>query len=987
MKLTLPQQDIYFEQLLYPNEPIYNIGAKIEIKGSLHIQAIKKAYVELINQHDAYRMVLIQNQEEVEFKILDEHQSELGFVDFSDEEHAHQLALDYMQTEFIKPFDLNATDLLHRFILVKVGENFHYLFSVYHHIITDGWGTSLMFQRLVQNYNEILTSGVVTTAYPYTYQAFVEDDISYQHSDTYYENEKYWLEKYHELPDPLFEKLDKSVDTNRSKRKELFLKRKLYNRLIDLSKEYKASTFHVILGILFVYFGRKHQNSDFAIGLPVLNRSKRIYKKTVGLFMGVSPLRIQLDFDDSFQNLVASIKHQLRVDYRHHRFPLGKMIQSLQLFKTKEKLFNLTLSYEKQNYSNNFLNTKTKVLPLTHEAERVALALYIREFDEAEDVKIDFDYNINYFDDHTISQVVDHFQMLIAEILVFPQKKLKEFKFLTAQEQEDVLVKFNRTYLPLPNVTSFIDLFKDWVKKNPNQVAIRDDYDQFTYKALDHFSNQIATCLIDITGNASQVPIGVQLERSANLIAILLGIMKSGNSYIPLDPGFPKERIRYIGQNSQMPLVISTTKDIHKDINVLLLKDLLASAKTKSGVSLVGPGLNSTAYIIYTSGSTGNPKGVEIGHASLLNFLVSIQQKPGIQPKDLLFSVTTPAFDISILEFFGPLIAGATTYISTQNVLEDLPTLLKKIETICPTIIQATPSFYQMLFHANWKGNDQLKILCGGDLLSEVLAAQLLQNCRELWNMYGPTETTIWSSIKKIEKPQDAANIGKPIHNTSIYLLDKYLAPVPKGSRGAIFIGGKGLAKGYYRNQPLTQKRFIENPLKPGSLIYDTGDIGQLNSEMDLIFLGRNDYQVKIRGFRIELGEIETRLNELTEIKEAVVIAKKGKAQEDFLVAYVSTTVPTLNTPQIMTQLRKTLPEYMIPNVYIPLQTFPLTPNKKLDRKHLAQREVTQNAVTGPFKAPLSPWEITLVNYWKQILEEIKEISIQDDFFRWEETH
>ncbi|MFP7658499.1 condensation domain-containing protein [Chryseobacterium proteolyticum] len=428
MRLTLPQQDIYFEQLLYPNEPIYNIGAKIEIKGHINIDAFQKAYHELINQHDAYRTKLVKDQENIRLKIVDIHNSELGFIDFSDSEAPYETANLYMQEEFSKPFDLFGESLLHVFTLVKINDDFYYLFSVYHHIITDGWGTSLMFQRLVKNYNEICEFGAVQTEYSFTYKDFIEDDAIYTDSESFMEDKTYWKDKFNVLPENLFNKIQDSGRVNKSSRKELIIKRETYNELIQLANNYNCTTFHLILALIYTYFGRKHQNNDFAIGLPVLNRSKSKYKKTVGLFMGISPLRVKIDFNETIEQLTKNLKNQLRNDYRYQRFPLGKLIQELQLFHEKERLFNITLSYEKQNYSTNFQNTVTEVIPLSHRSERVALALYIREFDESKDVKIDFDYNLNYFDNSGITSIVNHFEALIDEVIKSPEKKIKRIK-------------------------------------------------------------------------------------------------------------------------------------------------------------------------------------------------------------------------------------------------------------------------------------------------------------------------------------------------------------------------------------------------------------------------------------------------------------------------------------------------------------------------------------------------------------------------------
>jgi amino acid adenylation domain-containing protein len=984
MKFTLPQQDVYFDQLLHPNKPIYNIGAKIEINGTLNISIFKKSYEALIAQHDAYRTIFTRSGETVAIKLEEGHHSKLGFIDFSDSKKPHLEANKYMEKEFLKPFDLFSGNLLHVFTLIKVGEDLHYLFSVYHHIITDGWGTSLMFQRLVQNYNEIFDFGSVQTLYPFSYKDFMKDDEEYQKSVFIEEDKNYWKDKFSTLPENLFDKIDDSIQITKSKHKELFINRKVYNQLNELAVQYKCSTFHLILAVLYTYFGRKQQNNNFAIGLPVLNRSKSKYKKTVGLFMGISPLRMSINFEEKFETLIKDIKDQLKKDYRHQRFPLGKLIQELQLFNEKERLFNITLSYEKQDYAINFKHTQTKVIPLSHQSERVALAIYIREYDEFEDVKVDFDYNLNYFDDLRITEVVCHFEKLISSILAFPDKKLKELIYLTEEEEHHILVEFNNTKVDYPKEKTVVDLFKVHVEKAPEKVALKDDFKSYSYSELNKISNQIAEYLIATYGEQDKSPIGVLLGRSAEMVVVLLAILKSGRAYIPLDPTFPKERLNYIVGDSQIKLIIKEgnfeLKEV-EDVSLLSLENILTIIVDFKGILTETISSKDTAYIIYTSGSTGNPKGVEIIHKALLNFLCSIKQKPGISTDDILFSVTTYSFDISILEFLAPLISGGSVYIASQELLLDPHLIIKKLQEISPTIMQATPSFYQMLFNIGWHGDKGLKVLCGGDLLSEALADKLINNSLEVWNMYGPTETTIWSSIKKINHSYEASNIGKPINNTKFYILDDFLYPKPIGTPGTIYIAGDGLAKGYYKNNLLTREKFIKNPFDNASLFYETGDIGKWNDSGEIEFLGRNDNQVKIRGYRIELGDIESKINKIEGIKDSIAIAKKGVQQEAFLVVYILKSIDVIDIEKILAALKLELPYYMIPNAIIPLEEFPLTPNQKIDRKSLMQREIQQKISHDDFKAPNSYFEVRLSEYWKEVLNINGTISVNDNFF------
>ncbi|WP_166923746.1 non-ribosomal peptide synthetase [Flavobacterium poyangense] len=985
MKLTLPQQDVYFEQLMYPEDPIYNIGAKIIIKGSIVFEVLNQAYIELINQHDTYRSFLDLLDTEVRIQTIEEHVMTLEFVDFSAKKNADAEANEFMQNTFEIPFQLNEKKVLHKFILVKVNDTLHYLFSVYHHIITDGWGTSLMFQRLVKNYNELSTFGKVVTEYPFTYKDFIKDDSAYAVSVDYEENKLYWKEKFEKLPERLFERIEQNNKPNQSKRKEIIVKRAVYNQLEQVGKELGATTFHVILGVLYLYFGRKHQNKDFAIGLPVLNRGKSIFKKTVGLFMGVSPLRIQFDFEDNFGDLVKNIKQQLRQDYRHQRFPLGKLIKELELFQEKDRLFNMTLSYEKQNYADHFANSETTVVPLSHQSERVALAIYIREFDASEDVKIDFDYNVNYFSESDSLKLVTHFETLLTAVISNPAELLSKYQYLTESEKKELVEDFNKTQFSYSDEATFITLFREQVSKNPGKIAIVDEQREYTYSELDALSNKIAIYLQKINKEQNTAPVAVLMDRSANLVATLLGIVKSGNAYIPLDPSFPKERLEYIVAHSGVQQIIATQNLKHIlnledrviDIEVIIKEETALEQTEPEKISAA-----STAYIIYTSGSTGNPKGVAISHSSLLNFLISIQHKPKVEEQDYLFSVTTQSFDISILEFFVPLISGAKLYMASQELLADPLAIVAKLGELKPTMIQATPSFFQMLYNAGWKGNKTLKILCGGDLLSETLAEKLIETNAELWNMYGPTETTIWSSCKKITQPNEASNIGKPIHNTQLYILDDCMQLLPVGSVGTIYIGGDGLAQGYFKNEELTNEKFIPSVFKENERMYNTGDLGKWNEKGEIEFLGRNDNQVKIRGYRIELGDIETKLNQIKNIKQAIVIAQQKAGQEAVLIGYIIAETDTFNADAIIDALREELPEYMIPHALFSLDEFPLTPNKKVDRKALSQAKITPEKIVHSDERPTTEIEKKLCKFYGEILEIEVEIGITDNFFQ-----
>ncbi|MEM9824748.1 MAG: non-ribosomal peptide synthetase, partial [Bacteroidota bacterium] len=570
---------------------------------------------------------------------------------------------------------------------------------------------------------------------------------------------------------------------------------------------------------------------------------------------------------------------------------------------------------------------------------------------------------------------------LIKNILHDSDLAIDELAYQSEAERSILLHQFNPAPKAYPREQTWLSLFAKQVKTHPNKVAIQDQYRSFTYKDLDQRSDQVAAYLGQHFGRNEEKPIAVLMNRSVKLLVVLLGIHKAGRAYVPLDPGFPEERLAYIVSDSQAEWMIRESEaQLAKiqGIDVMDLATLWTASQHLDGPPSKLVTADHTAYIIYTSGTTGQPKGVEIGHQSLLNFLMSMRERPGIQQQDTWYSVTTYAFDISILEFFGPLISGATLYIAHQETLMDPALLLANLEQVQPTILQATPSFFELLIHAGWKGSKDLKVWCGGDLLNPLLARQLLKANRSLWNMYGPTETTIWSACKQITRENEATNIGKAINNTQLYLLDHRLAPVPPGVPAALYIGGEGLAKGYHQKAELTSSKFIPNPFGEGK-IYQTGDLGKWNEAGEILFLGRNDRQVKIRGYRIELGDVENALLKLEPIDQVFAVIKADIVGNKQIVVYLMSDTD-LEWTVIKSDLRQHLPYYMMPAHFIQLPSFPLTPNGKVDRKALANRDDQIVGQVAAYVAPRNELEKQLVDLWKQVLG-VEQVGVKDNFF------
>jgi len=528
-------------------------------------------------------------------------------------------------------------------------------------------------------------------------------------------------------------------------------------------------------------------------------------------------------------------------------------------------------------------------------------------------------------------------------------------------------------------------LFESQVELTPNATAVVFENESLTYSELNRRANQLAHYLMEL-GVGRDVLVGILVERSLEMVVGLLGILKAGGAYVPLDPAYPRDRVAFMVEDSEVPVLLTqrhllgSVPESHAKV-VVLDSDWREIAKEETG-NLVGRvDATNLAYVIYTSGSTGKPKGVQIPHRAVVNFLASMSQEPGMTAEDRLLAVTTLSFDIAGLEIYLPLSVGAAFEIVSREVSSDGNRLLAKLGKSNPTVMQATPATWRMLLEAGWEGDSRLKVLCGGEAISRKLADQLLQRVGSLWNMYGPTETTIWSTTAKVVRGEDAVSIGQPIANTQLFILDEELQPVSIGVAGELHIGGDGLARGYLHRPELTAEKFIPDPFSadPEARLYKTGDLVRYSPSGDIEFLGRIDHQIKIRGFRIEMGEIETLLRKHPGVNETVVVAREEATGDKRLVAYL---VPSQESApsagELRSFLKKRLPEYMLPSAFVMLRDMPLTPNGKVNRRALPP---PSGLTAGEeLVKPKDATEARLVNIWENVLG-MRPIGITQDFF------
>jgi amino acid adenylation domain-containing protein len=593
------------------------------------------------------------------------------------------------------------------------------------------------------------------------------------------------------------------------------------------------------------------------------------------------------------------------------------------------------------------------------------------------------EYNRDLFKPATITRMFQSFKMLLEDAMTHLDSPVSRLQLMTKEEQHYIVNELNQTKLDFPSEKCIHQLFETQVEKTPGAVAIIQDDTTITYFELNRRANVLAKHL-QALGVEPGVRVGIFMEKSSEIVEALLAVLKAGGAYVPINTSFPWERVQFILDDANVTVLltnISHESPGDNNLHVVNVNDKLFSTETV----YLNPQTNVTAedltYIIYTSGSTGKPKGVMVNHSALVNFLWSMRKQPGINKDNLLLTVTPISFDIAALELFLPLIVGATVVIVSNETTTNPFMLSEAISRHHVNMMQATPATWQLLIESGWPGMPGLKALCGGDVLTRKLADELFDRVDSLWNMYGPTETTVWSSLCQIKKGDGPVTIGKPIGNTQLYILDAHLQPVPVGVVGELHIGGEGLALGYLNHPHLTSEKFIPDPFssKPGALIYKTGDRARYLPDHTIEILGRIDYQVKINGHRIELGEIESALMQHPSIYAAIVITRTETSGEKRLVAYfvpINDKFP--DAGELRDFVRKKLPAYMIPVVFIRLDSLPLTPNGKIDRKAL---QVAGNVrELHGYVAPGNETEKMLTAIWKNVLE-IEQVGIHDNFF------
>jgi amino acid adenylation domain-containing protein len=997
--LSYGQRSLWFLNQLASLNPAYNIVGAVRIQVDLDIPALHRAFETLIARHPVLRSTIhVADGEPVQ-------QIHPEISDWFHQEDASQWSETvfhhHLLQEADRPFHLEQGPLL-RVSLFTRSPQAHILLLVVHHITADFWSLAVLVQELGILYQaEKIGSPITLAPLKLQYTDYVNWQIKMLASA---EGERLWAYWQQQLAGELpvlnlpTDRPRPPVQTYHGATHVFRLSPTLTQSIKALSRAQGTTLYMTLLAAFQVLLYRYTGQEDLLVGSPTAGRSWAELAGLIGYFVNPLVLRGDLSKNPSFEVFLERVRQTVLDAFAHQDYPFTLLVERLQpvrdpsrapLFQTMFVLHKAQFLHE-EGLTEFAIGEPGKLMqlgeltlasfPLERQISQFDLTLVMAEI--AGTITAAFEYNSDLFDAETIARMAGHLETLLQAIVADPQAKVATLPLLTASETETLLWKWNDTQNNYPENQCIHELFAIQVAKNPDAIAVVCQDMQITYGELHNRTNQLAHYLQSL-GVKPEVRVGICVKRSLDLIIGILGILKAGGAYVPLDPAYPQERLLFMLEDAQVPILLTQQQilpELPENAAKIVCLDsdweTIHQANQQTPQSPVQPRNN--AYIIYTSGSTGKPKGVMIEHHNAVVFIDWARKTFTSAELAGVLAATSICFDLSVFELFVPLCSGGKV-ILVENILS----LANLAHSDDVTLINTVPSAIAELLRIGCLPTSACTINLAGEPLPQRLVQQLYQasNVQKVYNLYGPSEDTTYSTFNLVQPEANLVTIGRPIANTQVYILDNYLQPVPIGIWGELYIAGEGLARGYLNQTELTAQKFIPHPFQPNSRLYKTGDLVRYLPNADIEYLGRIDHQVKIRGFRIELGEIETVLRRYPAIQDTAVIVKENTHQEPQLVAYIVLhQQPTPSNAELRHFLTEYLPKYMIPAVYVVLDALPLTPNGKLDRRHLPAPDWKRGDRQTSFVLPRNPVEEIIAGIWKEVLE-VKEISINDDFF------
>jgi amino acid adenylation domain-containing protein len=989
LPLSFAQQRLWFLDQLQPGSPFYNIPRAIRLRGTLDVAALERAINQIVRRHEILRTTFPSVDGEPVQAIAHRMRLPLPIVDLSELEkdardaEARRLA----DEEAARPFDLETGPLM-RTTLVRLADDDHLLLWTVHHIVFDGWSRAIFHQELAALYAAYVAGRPSPLPeLPIQYGDFAVWQREWLSGDVLERHLDYWRTVLAGAPALLELPTDKprpAVQTYRGEREALRLSPEVTARLKVLARREGATLFMTLLAAFDVLLARYTGRDDIVVGSPTAGRTRTEVESLVGVFANTLVLRTDLSGNPSFRELLGRVRTAALGAYTHQDVPFEKLVEELQLERDLSHAPLVQVMFALQNAPSLDLrlpDLTLEALPVRSGTEKVDLFLSLTEGED--DVRGVIGYNTDLFESETVRRIADQFAALVEAIVDDPSAPISELDMLSPAERRRILVDWNDTQALYPSRSCIHDLVAEQAARTPDAIAVEFDGHELSYRELERRANQVANALRRL-GVDAETLVGICVYRSLDMVVGLLGIMKSGGAYVPLDPSYPAERLSFMLEDARAPVLV--TQSALRNLlptaaaTVLCLDDDLESISRESAdppPALASP--DNLAYVIYTSGSTGRPKGVEVPHRGVVNFLTSVARRPGLGPDDRFLGVASISFDASVLDLYLPLVTGARLVVTSREVASDARCLLDRLASSGVNTMHATPSTWRLLIEAGWNGTPRLKIFSGGEALPPDLGATLARLSGPVWNLYGPTETSVYSALAEVSADGDVV-VGRPIANTRVYILDAARRPVPIGVPGELYIGGDGVTRGYHDREELTAERFLGDPFVPDGRMYRTGDLARYRAHGTIEYLGRIDHQVKLRGYRIELGEVESVLQEHPAVGAAVAVVREDHPGDKRLVAYVVAVGAPPAVADLRALAKSKLPDYMVPSAFVTLDRLPLSPNGKVDRATLPAPETARPEVAGSYSAPRNGDEEAMAAIWSEVLR-VDGIGVNDNFF------
>ena len=993
--LSFAQRRLWFLDKLQPGSATYNVPTVVRMAGPIQLDALRKGLTATVARHDALRTTFSAGGEEPVQKIAPAAEVPLDLIDLSQvpigrrESEADRIIREKVRVSF----DLTR-DLMIRATLVRLQPEQHILVLVTHHIASDEWSLRILLREWAQHYAAFCEGRTVALPeLPERYVDFARWQKEWAQSDAYQEQLQYWRERL-QKPPVLQLPVDRprpATQTTNGALSARVIPKALVEELKRFSRKERSTLFMTLLTAFKVLLNRYTTQDDLIVGCPIAGRNRLETESVVGFFVNTLAVRTSLGGNPTFSELLKRVRESTLGAYANQDMPFDKLVEELHPERSAshmpfvQAMFSLNNEFVEDQI---FPGIRTEEIEVHTRTSKFEMTVVAKETANGLDVVVE--YNTDLFEPDRIERLLGHFEELLGGATRNPDLPISKLEILTADERRQLLVDWNQTARDYPKDASVARIFEEQVARTPDAIALQYGERTITYRDLNTRANQLAHYLRGVGGGPKSC-VGVYMERSIEMVTALLGILKAGSAYVPLDLSYPRERLQFMISDAQMPVIL--TESAHRAELPEGVKTLCLDAEWElirqqpKELPPESAGGDSLAYIIYTSGSTGQPKGVAVPHRGITRLVLNTDYVK-ITPEDRIAQASNASFDAATFEIWGALLNGARAVgIPKETALSpfEFQELLNR-ERI--TVLFLTTALFNQIAREAPKAFAPLKtVMFGGEAVDPKWVRTILECAppERLLHVYGPTENTTfstWHLVHRVPEEGETVSIGRPLANSTLYVLGPEMQPVPVGVPGEVYVGGDGVGLGYGNRPELTAEKFVADPFSkmPGARLYRTGDLGRFDKDGNLEFVGRIDHQVKLRGFRMELGEIENLLARHPEVANAAVILREDVPGDKRLVAYVIARGTALDAGDLKSFLKTQLPEYMIPAAFVFLEEFPLTPNEKIDRKALPAPEANRPELNKTFIAPRDSTEQQLAKIWEKVLG-VQPIGVADNFF------